>query len=269
MFRFLLLTALIPAAGTFAQTPAPRPAFNEFEVAAIKPAADDQSGAFIRMQSAHRFYAKNYSLKSLVGAAYNLTPRAISGGPAWVVSDHYDILAGTPGEIQPNLDEQMSMLRKLLADRFKLQFHREEKEFSIYALTIAKNGPKLKESTAPPDKLPELVGVVFPDRVLLPARNATLAEFASHFMNRGVLDRSVVDKTGLSGKYDFDLEWADDETQFGGKLRKRASAGDGDDGKDKPDFFTAVQQQLGLRLDATKGPVDVLVIDQVERPSEN
>jgi uncharacterized protein (TIGR03435 family) len=268
MSRTLKLTAavLISAAGLFAQSPPARPAFNDFEVATIKPAADEQSGAFIRMQTAHRFYVKNYSLKSLVGAAYNLTPRAISGGPAWAVSDHYDILAGTPGEIQPNLDEQMSMLRKLLADRFKLTFHREQKEFSIYALTIARNGPKLKDSTAPPEKLPELVSVVFPDRVLLPARNATMAEFASHMMNRGVLDRPVVDKTGLSGKYDFDLEWADDETQFGGKLRKRAGP---DDGQDKPDFFAAVQQQLGLRLDATKGPVDVLVIDQVERPSEN
>src|SRR5580658_7671377 len=262
----LTIAILVSAAGLLAQSPAPRPAFNEFEVATIKPAADEQSGAFIRMQSAHRFHVKNYSLKSLVGAAYNLTPRAISGGPAWAVSDHYDILAGTPGEIQPNLDEQMSMLRKLLADRFKLTFHRDQKEFSIYALSITKNGPKLKESTAPPEKLPELVSVVFPDRVLLPARNTTMAEFASHLMNRGVLDRPVVDKTGLSGKYDFELEWADDETQFGGKLRKRASA---EDGSDKPDFFAAVQQQLGLRLDATKGLVDVLIIDQVERPSEN
>jgi uncharacterized protein (TIGR03435 family) len=262
----LTLAVLISATGIFAQSPAARPAFDEFDVATIKPAVDEQSGAFIRMQSAHRFYVKNYSLKSLVGAAYNLTPRAISGGPAWAVSDHYDILAGTPGEVQPNLDEQMSMLRKLLADRFKLTFHREQKEFSIYALTVAKNGSRLKESTAPPDKLPELVSVVFPDRVLLPARNATMAEFASHLMNRGVLDRPVVDQTGLLGKYDFDLEWADDETQFGGKLRKRASP---DDGSDKPDFFAAVPQQLGLRLDATKGLVDVLVIDQVERPSEN
>jgi uncharacterized protein (TIGR03435 family) len=277
----LAVATLISAAGTFAQSPPTRPAFNEFEVATIKPAVDEQSGAFIRMQSAHRFYVKNYSLKSLVGAAYNLTPRAISGGPAWAVSDHYDILAATPGEAQPNLDEQMSMLRKLLSDRFKLTFHREQKEFSIYALSVVKSaqaegplgavrisklGPKLKESTAPPEKLPELVSVVFPDRVLLPARNTTMAEFAAHLMNRGVLDRPVVDKTGLSGKYDFDLEWADDETQFGGKLRKRASP---DDGQDKPDFFAAVQQELGLRLDATRGPVDVLVIDQVERPSEN
>jgi uncharacterized protein (TIGR03435 family) len=277
----LTIAALIPAAGILAQSPAPRPAFDAFEVATIKPAVDEQSGAFIKMQSAHRFYVKNYSLKSLVGAAYNLTPRAISGGPGWADSDHYDILAATPGEVQPNLDEQMWMLRKLLADRFKLTIHREQKEFSIYALTIAgsaqaagplgavgnrKLGPKLKVSTAPPEKLPELVSVVFPDHVLMPARNTTIAEFASHLTNRGVLDRPVVDKTGITGKYDFDLEWADDETQFGGKGRKRASP---DDGSEKPDFFAAIQQQLGLRLDATKGLIDVLVIDKVERPTEN
>jgi uncharacterized protein (TIGR03435 family) len=260
------VTSLILAAGMFAQSPAARPAFDEFEVATIKPAVIDQKGAYIRMQSAHRFYVKNYTLKSIVGAAYSLTPRLISGGPAWVDSDRYDILAGTPGEVQPNLDEQMSMLRKLLVDRFKLTFHRERKELSIYALNVAKNGPRLKESTAPPDKLPDLISVVFPDRVLLPARNATIAQFASQFMSRGVLDRPVVDKTGLTGKYDFDLEWADDETQFGGQLRKRASA---DDGPDKPDLFAAVQQQLGLRLEAAKGPIEVLVIDKVERPSEN
>jgi len=257
---------IVAACGMFAQSPPSRPAFDAFEVATIKPAVDDQKGAYIKMQSAHRFLVKNYTLNSIVGAAWNLTPRAISGGPAWAESDRYDILAGTPGDVQPNLDEQMSMLRKLLADRFKLTFHREQKEFSIYALTVAKGGPKLKESAAPPDKLPDLISVVFPDRVLLPARNATIAEFASHFMSRGVLDRPVVDKTGLAAKYDFDLEWADDETQFGGQLRKRASA---DNGLDKPDLFAAVQQQLGLRLDATRGPVDVLVIDKAERPSEN
>jgi uncharacterized protein (TIGR03435 family) len=216
------------------------------------------------MQSAHRFFAKNHTLKTLIEAAYDLTPRAISGGPDWTDSDRYDILAGTPGEVQPNLDEQMSMLRKLLTDRFKLTFHREQKEFSIYALTVAKNGPKLKESAAP-DGQPDLVNVVLPNRIWLPARNSTIAQFAS-MMQRAVLDRPVVDKTGLSAKYDFDLEWADDESQFGGLLRKRASA---DDGPDKPDLFAAVQQQLGLRLEAAKGPIEVLVIDKVARPSEN
>src|SRR5579863_6924532 len=134
---------IIASSGMFAQSPA-RPAFDAFEVATIKPTAPDSRGRYIMMQSAHRFFAKDYSLKALVGAAYNLTPQAISGGPAWIESDRYDILAGTPGEVRPTLDEQMSMLRNLLADRFKLTFHREQKELSLYALAVAKGGPKLK-----------------------------------------------------------------------------------------------------------------------------
>ncbi len=239
--------------------------FNAFEVATIKPAdPNDRGGRFITMQGGRRFVVKNYTLKGLVGAAYNLTPQAISGGPAWIESDRYDVLAATPGETKPNLDQQMAMLRKLLADRFQLTFHRQEKELSIYALTLAKNGPKLKESTASPDDPPVLVNRVFPQRVLLPARNATMVQFAS-MMQRAVLDRPVVDRTGLSGKYDFDLEWMPDETQFEGKLAIDPAGVE----PAKPDLFAAIQQQLGLRLQGTKGPVATLVIDQVERPSAN
>jgi uncharacterized protein (TIGR03435 family) len=254
---------IIAAGGMFAQAPATRPTFDAFEVATIKPTAPDyQGGRFITMQSVNRFVVKNFTLKTLVGAAYNLTPRAISGGPAWIDSDRYDIVAATPGTVRPNLDEQMSMLRKLLADRFKLTFHREQKQLSIYALTVAKSGLKLKESSAPPDTPPVLINRMFPDRVLLPARNATMVQLAS-MMQRAVLDRPVLDKTGLSGKYDFDLEWTPDETQFGGQRPAATSE------STKPDLFAAIQQQLGLKLEATKGPVEVLVIGQVERPSEN
>src|ERR1700681_715238 len=124
---------IIAAGGMFGQTPATRPAFGAFEVATIKPTGPDPRGRFITLQG-HQFVARNHALKTLIAAAYNLTPAAISGGPAWVDSDHYDILARPPGEVRPSLDEQMSMLRKFLADRFKLTFHREQKEFSIYAL---------------------------------------------------------------------------------------------------------------------------------------
>jgi uncharacterized protein (TIGR03435 family) len=219
------------------------------------------------MQTAHQLVAKNHALRTLIAAAYNLNPHAISGGPAWVDSDRYDILAKAPGEVRPNLDEQMRMLRKLLADRFKLTFHREPRELSIFALTVAKSGSKLKESTLSPDASPEgpppLVFVIFPQVVQLPASGASMAEFAS-VMQRAALDRPVVDKTGLSGRYDFDLEWTPDESQFGGALGAPAST----DGS-RPGLFAALQQQLGLRLEATKGPVEVLVIDQIERPSEN
>jgi uncharacterized protein (TIGR03435 family) len=244
----------------FAQAP-PGPArFEGFEVATVKP-AQPEPGRFIKMQSAHRFFAKNYTVKGLIGAAYNLNPKEISGGPSWIESEPYDIVAGTPGETRPNLDEQMSMLRKFLADRFGLAFHHEQKELPMYALTVAKGGSKLKESTGPADALPELINVVYPDRVMLPARNATVAQFAS-MMQRAVLDRPVVDRTGLTGRYDFQLEWAPDESQFGGQLPVNPET-------TKPGLFTALQEQLGLRMEALKGPVEVLVIDRVARPAEN
>ncbi len=115
---------------------------------------------------------------------------------------------------------------------------------------MAKGGPKLKPSTAPPGTLPELINTIYPEEkggvhVMLPARNATIMQFAA-MMQRTVLDRPVVDQTGLTGTYDFDLEWTPDENQFGGSLPRSW----------KPlssSLFTAIQEQLGLRLEATQG----------------
>jgi uncharacterized protein (TIGR03435 family) len=258
---------IVASIGMFAQSPATRPTFDAFEVATIKPTPPDwRGGRFNRMQSAHQFVAKGYALKILIAAAYGAFPGAISGGPAWIDSDLYDILAETPAEVRPNLNEQMKMLRKLLADRFNLTLHREQREFSIYALTVAKNGSKLKQSTVSPDATPggppPLVFMLSPERARLPGHNATMAELAA-VMQRAALDRPVVDRTGLSGRYDFDLEWTPDETQFGGTVPT------GNPEPPKPDLFSAIQQQLGLRLEATKGPIEALVIDRVERPSEN
>jgi uncharacterized protein (TIGR03435 family) len=245
-----------------AQSPPTRPTFDSFEVATIKATPPDWGKSrYVRMEGV-QFVGKNQTLNNLIEAAYNLTPRAISGGPAWVDSDPYDILAKTPGDIRPNLDEQMSMLRTLLTDRFKLKFHREQKEFSIYALTIAKNGPKLKQGAEPSGGQRPLIFYLSPRAVMLPGRNASMAELASAFQ-RGALDRPVVDKTELVGRFDFDLEWTPDEGQFNGAgLRGTAES-------TQPELFTAIQQQLGLRLEATKGLIEVLVIDHVERPSEN
>ena len=218
------------------------------------------------MESTHEFAAKNHALKTLIAAAYNLSPRAISGGPAWVDSDRYDIVAKAPGEVRPNLDEQMAMLRELLAYRFRLTFHREQREFQVYALTIAKGGPKLKESTASADASPEgpppLIFVISPQVVRLPGRNATMADLSS-VIERAALDYPVLDKTGLAARYDFDLEFTPDETVFGGALGK------GSDDSAKPGLFAAISQQLGLRLEATRGLVEALIIEHVERPSGN
>ena len=252
----------------FAQSPAGRPRFEAFEVATIKPADPDFRGRYIRMQSTNRFQARNHSLKTLIQAAWNLTPRAVSGGPAWVESDKYEIVAQSPGNVRPSLDEQMAMLRKLLADRFKLTFHREDKEFPVYALIVAKGGPRLAESKFDPDASPEgpppLVFVLSPDGANMPARFATMGEFAS-VMQRAVLDRPVLDRTGLSGRYDFDLTFAPDDIQFEGAFAKTPVATD----TGKHDLFAAIQDQLGLKLESTKGPIATLVIDHAEKPTDN
>jgi uncharacterized protein (TIGR03435 family) len=251
-----------------AQPPAAviRPVFDAFEVATVKPSdLELAAGRFIRMQTANQFVARNCSLRMLISAAYNLSPQSVSGGPAWIDSDRYEIVAKSPGNVRPNLDDQMAMLRRLLADRFNLMFHRTTKQLPIYSLRLAKNGSKLKESAVSPDASPEgpppLVFVIFPEAVRLPGRYATTAELAS-VLQRAALDRPVVDQTGLSGRYDFDLEFSPDENLFGGALPKN------NDGT-RPSLFTAIQEQLGLKLEAKKGPVEIVVIDRAEHPSEN
>ena len=131
----------ISTSSVLAQSAPPRPKFDSFEVATIKPVESEaKSGRYIKMDGTNRFVEKDYTLKLLIAAAYDLNPRTISGGPDWVDSDHYDILAVTPGEVRPDHDEQMSMLRNLLTERVNLKFHREPKVFSIYELQVAKDG---------------------------------------------------------------------------------------------------------------------------------
>ncbi len=149
--RFGLTGLCFAAHALAAQSTPATPDRTEFEVASIKPAASDATGRWIRMLSTHEFAARNHALKTLIAAAYDLSPQAISGGPAWVESAHFDIVAKTPGDVRPTLDQQMAMLRSLLSERFGLAFHRESKELRVYALTAAKGGPKLKESTAVED----------------------------------------------------------------------------------------------------------------------
>jgi uncharacterized protein (TIGR03435 family) len=253
----LWCAALVAQAPATAAAPTPA-----FEVATIKPTAPDaKAGRYITMQGTNRFIAKYYTLKLMIAAAYDLSPKVISGGPAWIDADHFDIVALTPGDARPSRPEQMAMLRTLLADRFKLNFHREQKEFSIYLLEVAGGGPKLKESTAPASEPSQLISTVYPpQRIHLPARNATMGEFAS-LLQRALLDRPVVDKTGLAGRYDFDLDWAPDETQFGGEVPVASADAP------SPPFFTAIVQQLGLKVEATRGLTEAMIVDSAQRPT--
>ncbi len=249
-------------ASALAQSDAARPKFDAFEVATIKPvAADVRSGRLFRMDGPHRWLATNYTLKNLIALAYDLSPRTISGGPDWMDSQHFTIEALTPGDTRPSRLEQMQMLRALLVERFALQFHRQNKEFAIYELTVAKGGAKLKPA-AKPDAPPELVGIVYPGKIEVPAKSVTLDDFVA-MLQRATLDRPTVNKTGLTGKYDFTLDWAPDETQYGGEIDRAP------DDTSVPPLFTAIQEQLGLKLTATHGMVSALVVDSATQRIQN
>lgn len=246
-----------------AQTPAPRPEGHAFEVATVKLTPEDFQGRWMRMQTAHQFVARGYQTRVLIAAAYNLPPRAVSGGPAWLDSDRYDVHAETPGDVRPGTEEQLAMVRRLIADRFQLKFHREDKEFSVYAFSIAKGGAKLKVSdpVTAPEGPPLLAFVMSPDMIHLPGHAVSMAELCAVFQ-RAALDKPVIDRTGLTGRYDFDLEFAPDESLFGGVFQAP-------DNPSKPGLFAALQEQLGLRLDATRGTISAIVIDHIDRPSDN
>lgn len=250
---------IVSACGVLAQPSISRPRFDAFEVATVKPMdSGAKAGRMFRMDGTHRWVATNFTLQALIALAYDLNPRTISGGPEWIDTQHFDIEAVTPGDVQPTRLEQMQMLRSLLVERFGLKFHRQQKEFAIYALSIAKGGPKLKAALNPDDP-PKIVGIVYPDRIEVPARSVTMDDFVA-MLQRATLDKPTVNRTGLTGKYDFDLKFAQDESQYGGDVPKAT------DDSQSPPLFTAVQEQLGLKLEATRGMVSAMVVDGAVRP---
>lgn len=261
MGRWIAVTVLVAsAAGVFGQTPAARPKFDAFDVATVKPVDEGaKAGRLFKMSGTHRWIATNYTLKNLIALAYDLNPRTISGAPGWIDTQAFNIEAVTPGDVSPVRLEQMQMLRVLLVERFGLKFHRRQEEFAIYALTVAKGGPKLTPA-AKPDDPPQLVGVVYPGKIDVPAKSVTMDDFVA-MLQRATLDRPTVNQTGLTGKYDFDLYWAPDETQYGGAIAPAP------DDAPSPPLFTAVQEQLGLKLEATRGMVSAMVVDGAHRPS--
>jgi bla regulator protein blaR1 len=242
--------------------PMPADANPVFEVATIKPSKPGTPGKGFGVRGRH-FSTKNTSVSDIITFAYGVHARQITGGPAWLETDKYDLDAQPDGEGQPNDKQWKTMVQKLLADRYKLTFHREKKELSVYAIVVGKTGPKLTKSEGDPNGLPALF---FRRLGMLPARNATIADFAG-LMQAAVLDRPVVDQTGLPGRYDFTLTWTPDEFQFGGQGANTPPPPANTDAP--PDLFTAMQQQLGLKFESTKAPAEVLVIDRVEKPSEN
>jgi uncharacterized protein (TIGR03435 family) len=233
-----------------------------FEVATIKLTDPKFEGKGFGGPPGH-FGTRGTTMDDLLMFAYKLHPRQISGAPDWLGTEKYDIQgkADTPG--QANDKQTGIMMQKLLASRFGLKFHMEKREMSAFVLTVAKDGPspKMTKSTVDPN---DNSSFYFTKLGHLTIRNLTMDDFA-HWMQT-VLDRPVVDHTNLPGHFDGKLNWTPDETQFAIFGNHTAPPEEADA---PPPLSKAIQEQLGLKLDVMKVPVDVMVIDHVEKPSEN
>jgi len=225
-----------------------------FEVAAIKPSPDPPGSSGI-FESNGRINAKNVTLRRCVRGAYDVPEPQVLGGPKWVDEDRYYIEAKAAGPADDH--DLMLMLQSLLADRFKLVLHREQRPIVGYRLAVSKGG--LKAQTSPADR----GSVGHSSRGHIDAQGYTMPQLALHLSE--LLSRPVLDTTGVAGKFDFKL-WTPDDMQSRPLSGDQHSAGAQDSG---PSIFTALQEQLGLKLESGKVPAEVLVIDSAENPSEN
>jgi uncharacterized protein (TIGR03435 family) len=274
-------------------TSEPRPSF---EVASVKPNKSGGPGAFMRMMPGGRLMVSNLTVKGLIGYAYNVRDFQVSGGPGWVNSDRFNIeakgdgVSGDPMKMteadrKQQEDQFRLMMQSLLAERFKLAVRQESKELPVYVLVVAKNGPKLQPAkNEGPESQPSAnpqgpKGMPFKGRGMMmrPGQidgHSAPVSFLAQTLSQQ-LGRTVIDKTGLTGLYDFSLSWQPEQRQ--GQMFKTTA--DGESGPapadaaaphtSGPTVFTALQEQLGLKLDSQKGPVEILVIEQVEQPTGN
>lgn len=234
-----------------------------FDVATIKLSDPSKTGNGFGMRG-HEFLTYNTTAGDLIKFAYRLNDQEIIGGPDWIEKEKYDVTGtpDTPGE--PNSAQQRAMIGKLLANRFQLTFHHEKKRLAVYAIVVEKSGPKLNRSAADPNQSPVLN---FPRIGVLMCANASMSDLGE-IMEDPILERPVVDQTGLAGRYDFKLTWTPTGSEFA-EYGVHAPASAGDDPNAPPDLFTAMREQLGLRLIAKNAVVEVLHIDHVEKPSAN
>jgi len=230
-----------------------------FEVASVKPNKTGQRGGQLNTEPGH-LTITNMPLRVCIKAAFGLQDYQLSGGTASVEDERYDIVAKADGAVQD--DQLMLMLRRLLADRFKLRYHRESKEMQGFSLVVGKNGPKLHEvEPAGKDWARNGVGSIGGQEVSMARLAAILA---------GRLGHPVVDLTGIKGVFDLKLSWTPDPATVRNPAENKESPSvESMSDPSGPSIFSALQEQLGLRLEARKVPVEIIVIDHVERPSEN
>jgi uncharacterized protein (TIGR03435 family) len=263
---WMLATTLMTVGGAIGQvsfTP-------QFEAASIKLNPSMALRHVLLPPKGGRLSTRNAPLRLLIQNAYHVQTFQVSGGPEWMNSAGYDLEAKAEGN--PSQSQIWLMLQSLLEDRFKLKVHRETKELPVYALTAAKNGlklPKPKEGDCTPSPCGNAtVAFETATGLSVQAGQVAMAEFIKVLSN--IIERPIVDRTGFTEKFDVHLGFAYDEATGGLPNPRRA----GDSGQpaeleSSPSIMIALQQQLGLKLEASKGPVEILVIDHVERPSEN
>jgi uncharacterized protein (TIGR03435 family) len=253
--------------------PAPEPKLSpmdpnanpSFQSVTIKPSAPGKPGKGFGFRDGH-FVTMNTNLNDLIAFAYGLHTTQIMDAPPWFGTDLYDIEAKPDNDGQPNIKQMQMMVQKLMADRFKLTFHHDKRELSAYVISIASGGPKMTKSSAGPNDPP---GFRFGGLGNLMVSNLSVADFAT-WMQSVVMDKPVVDQTGLTDRYDFPLKWTPDDSQFAQfKGTSTKVPPPTDDPNAPPALYIAMQEQLGLKMGPAKVPDDVIVIDHVEKPSEN
>ncbi len=261
----LSLSSIVTVTGAHGYAQTPRAAAvvvaPEFEVASIKPVKEPNPGRMRDREEGRRFLTQYTSLSDLILMAYQVPRQQVVGGPTWMKTDEYDVDAVASEDIKSE-EQFRAMLQKLLADRFQLVVHREKREMSVYNLEVAKGGSKLRAANpkGPAYRATcEHLGMCH-------FRGEPLVHFA-RWMGFAVLAKPVNDKTGLEGKFDFDLTWTPDESQFVA-MGIRVPPGV-EHPNAPPELFTAMQEQLGLKLEPQRVGAEVIVIDHVERPSEN
>jgi uncharacterized protein (TIGR03435 family) len=226
-------------------------ALPSFEVASIKPFdRTGQVGHGSVAVSGPRVTFTGYTLSALILYAYDMRAYQISGGPGWIGSDTYTIAAKVEGDGARENAEIRKMLQALLAERFGVQLHRETKEVGVYLLGPAKTGPKLTQSTAP-----RMTMQMGPGHLMM--ARASTAQMAA--LLSSVVSRPVLDQTGIAGEFDFTLDSPDINM---GRMQPREDLSG-------PSIFTALQEQLGLKMEPSKGPIEILVIDHAVKPLEN
>ena len=276
--RRLVLVAAVANAAAFCQTQQPVPP-PEFEVASIRPHASADNRAFVQAFQG-KLVMQNFSLKQLIFFAYDVPNNQVSGVQAWMDSNHFDIQATTESNATVKQVEG-PMLRALLEERFHLKVRRETVERPVYDLTVEKDGAKMqlsKEGSCTPysmDSPPPLppsgaqrpIYCDFPRLAAdglnwtLDGKGVSVGKLATS-LSRSGLDRPVIDRTGLTGGFDLHLKWA-------AEVPASALGSGTVDDPTGPSIFTALKEQLGLKLESAKGRVEILVIDHVEQPSEN